>query len=95
MRLRVQIIIEPDDETSPVLEEVACIERNTFTPASLGLTLAEAKEVLGHIQETMTTQQISSYTRQHECCPHCQRPLAKKGHHELVMRTLFGALNVS
>ena len=79
MRVRVQIIIEPDDEASPVLEEVACIERDTLTPASLGLTLTEAKEVLSQIQEIMAAQQISSCIAQHECCPHCQRPLVKKG----------------
>ncbi len=92
MRLRVQIMIEPDDSAPPVVEEVACIERTTLSPATLGLTLAEAKAVLGQIQETMTAQQVSACIAQYEYCPHCQRPLAKKGQHEFVMRTLFGTL---
>ena len=77
MRLRVQIIIEPDDSAPPVVEEVACIERTTLSPATLGLTLAEAKAVLGQIQETMTAQQVSSCIAQHEYCPHCQQLLAR------------------
>jgi hypothetical protein len=95
MRVRVQLIIEADDATPAVVEEVACIERTTLVPATLGLTLAEAKAVVGQIQQAMTAQQVATYMKQHERCPHCQRPLARKGQHEVVVRSLFGVLRLN
>ncbi len=47
MRIRVQIIIESDQETAPPhVEEVACFERGALTPETLGLRLDEAKQML-------------------------------------------------
>jgi hypothetical protein len=40
MRIRVQVIIELEQETaSPHVEEVACLERGELTPETLGLRL--------------------------------------------------------
>jgi hypothetical protein len=95
MKIRVQIIIEQAGAATPVVEEVACLERGELTLETLGLTLAEAKTLLTSLQEKMARHQTAAYLAQQGPCPDCGRPRAHKGHHELVLRTLFGQLKLS
>src|SRR5258708_572583 len=96
MRIRVQVIIEADQESAiPVhIEEVACLERGPLSPETLGLRLDEAKQMLAGVQQVMTAQQIEDYVEQQCQCSHCQQPLACKGHHQIGVRTLFGKLTL-
>lgn len=94
MKIRVQIIIEQAGTATPVIEEVACLERGELNLETLGLTLAEAKTLLASLQEKMTFHQTAAYLAQQGPCPNCGRPRAHKGHHELVLRTLFGKLKL-
>ncbi len=95
MRIRVQVIIESDQETTPLhSEEVACFERGTLTEESLGLRLSEAKQLLASAQQVMTAQQVEDYVEQQHQCPHCQQPLTCEGHHQIGVRTLFGKLTL-
>ncbi len=96
MRIRVQVLIESDQETTPShVKEVACFERDQLSPETLGLRLDEAKQLLAGVQQVMTAQQIEDYLEQQRQCSHCQQPLACKGHHQISMRTLFGKLTLS
>src|SRR5579859_5954384 len=96
MRIRVQVVIESDQEITPLhVEEVACLERGELTPETLGLRLDEAKQILAGVQQAMTAQQVKDYVEHHRQCPHCQQPLAYKGHHQIDLRTLFGKLTLS
>ncbi len=55
MRIRVQVVIESDQETTPLhVEEVACFNRGELTPETLGLRLDEAKQILAGVQQAMT-----------------------------------------
>jgi hypothetical protein len=93
MRIRVQVLIESDQEAVPLhVEEVACFERDQLSPETLGLRLDEAKQMLAGVQQVMTAQQVEDYVEQQRQCSHCQQPLAYKGHHQVSMRTLFGKL---
>lgn len=76
-------------------EEVAYFERQQLTPETLGLRLEEAKQMLAGVQQVMTGSQVEAYVEQRCQCPHCQQPLAYKGHHQIGMRTLFGKLTLS
>ena len=59
MRIRVQVIIKSDQETAPPhVEKVACFERGTLSPETLGLRLSEAKQMLASVQQVMTAQQV-------------------------------------
>src|SRR5690242_11491856 len=52
MRIRVQVIIESGQETTPPrVEEVACFERDQLSPEMLGLQLDEAKQMLASVQQ--------------------------------------------
>src|SRR5437588_7885787 len=90
MRIRVQVLIESDQEAIPShIEEVAYFERDQLSPETLGLRLSEAKQMLAGVQQVMTAHQIEEYVEQQCQCSHCQRPLACKGHHQIGVRTLF------
>ncbi len=53
MRVKLQIVIESDNHDAPVTEEIACIQRGDLAPETLGLTLAEAKDLLANVQASM------------------------------------------
>ena len=96
MRIRVQVLIESDQEaTPPHVEEVAYIERDHLSPETLGLRLDEAKQMLAGVQQVMAQSQVKEYVEQQRQCPRCQQPLACKGHHQIGVRTLFGKLTLS
>lgn len=65
-----------------------------LTPVSLGLTLAEAKEILYTLQHQMVAQQVADYQQHQRPCPHCQEPRRAKDHRPIVYRTLFGKLTL-
>jgi len=58
VRVRIQVIIEGDDERVQDVEEIASLERETLTPEELGSNLAEAKEILQSVQRSMTEHQV-------------------------------------
>ena len=96
MRIRVQVIIESDQEATPThVEEIACFERGPLSPETLGLRLSEAKQMLAGVQQVMTAQQVEDYVEQQRQCPHCQHYLVCKGHHQIGLRTLFGKLTLT
>lgn len=96
MRIRVQVLIESDQEATPLrLEEIACLERDHLAPETLGLRLEEAKQMLAGVQQVITESQVEEFIEQQRQCPHCQQPLACKGHRHIGVRTLFGKLTLS
>ncbi len=94
MKITVQLRIEAEDAGSPVIVEVATLQRTELTPETLGLTLAEAKRLLAQTQEALVTHQVAAYVDQQRWCPHCGARQHSKGQHTLVLRTLFGKLTL-
>ena len=101
MRLRVQVVIESDDDEpdgdrqSAVVHEVAHIERGELTVDTLGLQLAEAKDLLQRVQEVLIDEQVRTCLSQQLPCPGCGRPRAHKDTKTIVTRTLFGTLRLA
>ena len=93
MKVTIQVIIEHDDEP-PIVDQIVCLERAALTSDTLGLTLAEAKTVLAQVQDVMVTQQAAAYVAQQQTCRHCGAQRRCKGHHPIVMRSLFGKLTL-
>ena len=79
MRVRIQVVVEPESDTIPVVHEVATLERDGLQPEGLGLTLAEAKDLLRGVQETMVAEQVAAFEAQQECCPDCGRTRRRNG----------------
>jgi hypothetical protein len=96
MKLRVQVVIVPEDEDAdaPVVHEVAQIERGDLAVDTLGLHLAEAKNLLQRVQEVLIGEQVRTCLAEQMACPSCGRARAHKETHNIVLRTLFGTLHL-
>ena len=95
MKIAIQVIIESADGRVQDVEEVACLKRGTLTPEELGLNLAEAKESLQGVQRSMTAHQVGDYTAERINCPCRGLKRSQKGHHQIVLRTVFGKLTLN
>jgi hypothetical protein len=95
MKVRLQVIIESDGGEQECLEEVASVQRDILRAEDLGLTLAEAKDLLAGVQRTLVTHQAKAYVEQQQTCPHCHTARSSKGEHTIVFRTLFGTICLS
>jgi len=62
MNVTVQVVTRTDDGQESI-REVACVEREDLTPATLGLSLAEGKMVLQAIQEVVVEWQMHAYLK--------------------------------
>jgi hypothetical protein len=56
--------------------------------------LAEAKDLLRGVQETVVAAQVAAFEAWQECCPDCGRARRRNGRHEIVYRTPFGKLRL-
>lgn len=94
MKIKVQVVIEAEDGSEEIVEEVTCLNREELSPEELGLTLAETKDLLQGVQQTMVTQQIADYLKHQFKCPSCGQNRSLKGNHSIVYRSLFGKLRL-
>jgi hypothetical protein len=94
MRVRIQVVVEPESDAVPIVHEVTTLERGPLQTDGLGLTLAEAKDLLRGVQETMVAEQVAACENQQICCPECGQPRRRNGRHEIVYRTLFGKVRL-
>ena len=71
--------------------EVAQIEREDWAvPETLGLTLAEGKQITAAIQTEMVRAQASTMSERFKYCAHCELALSSKGYRSVTFRSLFG-----
>jgi hypothetical protein len=94
MKITVQITVQSDEAQAEVVQEVAHLERGPLRPETLGLSLAEARAILGGLEQTLVEQQAAEFIAQERRCPRCGRERACRGHHQIVFRTPFGKLKV-
>jgi hypothetical protein len=94
MKIKVQIVIEHDELDEPIIEEISCLCRGDLLPETMGLTLAEGKELLANMQAEMVKHQAQEYVDQQRSCPDCGKRRSNKGDHEIVWRSLFGKLRL-
>src|SRR5271166_6964910 len=97
MKFTVQVIVHPDDDTeaSPVVRGVFAADRGDLAPDTLGLQLAEAKDLLAAVQDTVVEQQATAAITKQVACPHCGAPRRHKDTRTIVVRSLFGALRLT
>ena len=62
MKVSVQVLVHPDDDTqaAPVVREVLVLDRDQLSADTLGLQLAEAKDLLAAVQDTLVGQQVAA-----------------------------------
>jgi hypothetical protein len=92
MKLRVQVVIEPDDgddRQSPAVHAVAKIDRDALSVDTLGLHLEEAKQLLQKVQAVLINEQVRTCLTQQVACPTCGRAWPHKDAHNVVVRILL------
>jgi len=94
VKLSVLVVVESGDDTPGIVREVFKLERGALGRDSVGLGLAEAKELLAAVQATMVDEQVNTALAAKVACPHCGTPRRHKGAHTIVVRTLFGTLRL-
>ena len=94
MTFKIQLIACSEDSEEEVVQEIAELDKDFHRIEHLGLTLAEAKELLKEIQKSLVQQQVQTYLDTRMCCSECGTELKTKGHHTIQFRTLFGTLSL-
>lgn len=96
MKIKVQVVIEHVDETSEtIVEEISCLERESPSLETLGLSLAEGKEILSGLQGKIVYQQVREHVHQFQVCESCCQPRQRNGQQQITYRTLFGTFKLS
>jgi len=86
----VQVVIEGDEDVPPAAHEVADLQRGGLGTDTLGLQLAEAKELLARVQEVVVEEQVRACLAAKVACPQCYRPRRHKDERSIAVRSLFG-----
>jgi hypothetical protein len=63
MKVTVSVTLEADDDTPAVVHEVFSLKRGALAPDTVGLQLAEAKDLLSAVQEKMVNEQEGGVSR--------------------------------
>src|SRR6266571_2205535 len=95
MQLKVQLVICGDDGREEQVQEVAILEKDCQRIEHLGLTLAEAKELLATLQQHLVAQQAATFVAARAQCDDCGATLQAKGQHTRTFRTLFGTITLT
>ena len=85
MKFTIQMQIE-EPGILPVTIPVHTIERSCEQIEDVGIRIAEAKAILGKLQDEFVRQQLAEFLQAHRACPSCQRPRSIKGYHPLRLR---------
>jgi hypothetical protein len=94
MKITVQIVVDPQDGTPPAVHQAGVIERIDLTPATAGLHLDEAHQVLGALQQHLIAAQAQGVLTAGRACPGCGRAFRHKDTRTIVVRTLFGVARI-
>jgi hypothetical protein len=96
MKLTVQVVLHADDDTETVVREAFTLQREEpLAGDTLGLQLAEAKDLLAAVQDTLVSHQVSTALSSQVGCPDCGAARRHKDKHTIVVRSLFGVLRLS
>ncbi len=71
MRFTVQLIICADDGRSDTTHDVAVLEKDCQRIEQLGLTLAEAKQLLTQLQQHLVARQATAFVTTRSQCEAC------------------------
>lgn len=96
MRFTLALTAEADGKDADAASRsvVAVIERDALAPETLGLTLAEAKAMLGKVQATVVAGQIAVHAVAARRCATCKVARRMRGHRPLTCRTVFGTVRI-
>jgi hypothetical protein len=94
MKITVHVVIDAGDGQPATSHDVAILAREDLTPATAGLRLDEAHQVLSGLQQHMVTAQAATAAGGTGACDGCGHPLAHKDSRTIVLRSLFGTIRL-
>ncbi len=96
MRLIIEARLEGGQTGATAAEAtiVDVVERQDRSVADLGLTLAEGRALLAKVQSILVSQQTAGWMASQLACCRCGSVLAHKDSRSIVMRTVFGKVEV-
>jgi hypothetical protein len=97
MRLIIEARLEGDQASSAATEAatiLAVVERQDRSVAGLGLTLAEGRALLAEVQSVLVSYQTAGWMADQMACWRCGSVLAHKNRRSIVMRTVFGKVEI-
>jgi hypothetical protein len=96
MRLIIEVRLEGEQASATAAGAmiVAVVERQDRSVADLGLTLAEGRALLAEVQSMLVSHQTAGWMAGEAACSRCGSVLAHKDSRSIVMRTVFGKVEV-
>ena len=90
MRVKLQLVMCSDEGHEETVTDVITLNKNSQRIEHLGLTLAEAKQLLSTLQRHLLQQQVDTFLDPCFTCADCGVLLKVKAHASRSLRTLFG-----
>ena len=94
MRLKLQLVLCNDQGDEETVTDVLTLNKHHQRIEHLGLTLAEAKQLLSTLQQHLLQQQVDTFLDPCSACADCGALLKVKAHASRSFRTLFGTFKV-
>ena len=94
MRLIIEARLEGGETSETEATTVAVVERKERSVADLGLTLAEGRALLAEVQSLLVSEQTAGWMECQLACHRCGSMLAHKDVRSIVLRTVFGKVDV-
>jgi hypothetical protein len=90
MRVKLQLVMCSDAGQEETVTDVITLDKDNRRIEHLGLTLAEAKQLLSTLQQHLLQQQVATFLNPCSTCADCGALLKVKAHASRSFRTLFG-----
>jgi hypothetical protein len=74
MRVKLQLVMYNDQGDEETVTDVIILNKNHQRIEHLGLTLAEAKQLLSTLQQHLLQQQVNTFLDARSTCPDCGTP---------------------
>jgi hypothetical protein len=94
MQFRIELVVVADGGAEQH-QELVTLTRSEAKLETIGLTLAESKQVLRELQQEVVEQQVEAFLDQQRACPHCGKQRRLKQSEPAPFRTLFGLIGLS
>ena len=95
MRVKLQLVMCSDEGQEETVTDVITLNKNHQRIEHLGLTLAEAKQLLSTLQRHLLQHQVDTFLDTCSTCADCGALLKVKAHASRSFRTLFGTLHLT
>jgi hypothetical protein len=90
MRVKLQLALCSDEGQEETVTDVITLNKNSQRIEHLGLTMAEAKQLLSALQRHLLQQQVDTFLHRCATCADCGALLKVQAHASRSFRTLFG-----